>query len=135
MSALVLELRPNELMIINGAVIRFRTKTRVELHEKARFLFGKQVMMHDQADSPAKCIYFALQLAYVGSTEERRVGLATARRLIANSKAVSRSQIAREVLELALSAAEADDGYRSMQLGRQLIQHEERGRHAPDVVG
>ena len=59
MSNLVLELRQGEMMIVNGAPIRFRTKSRIELTAKARFLFGKQIMPPDQADSPARRIYFA----------------------------------------------------------------------------
>ena len=62
MSNLVLELRQGEVMIVNGAPIRFRTKSRIELTAKARFLFGKQIMPPDQADSPARRIYFALQI-------------------------------------------------------------------------
>ena len=75
MSNLVLELRQGEMMIVNGAPIRFRTKSRIELTAKARFLFGKQIMAPDQADSPARRIYFALQSAYIGSEEERARGL------------------------------------------------------------
>ena len=59
------------MMIVNGAPIRFRTKSRIELTAKARFLFGKQIMMPDQADSPARQIYFALQSAYIGIDGER----------------------------------------------------------------
>ena len=58
MSTLVLEIRPGEMMIVNGAAIRFRTKTRLELAARARFLFGKQIMPPDQADSPARRILF-----------------------------------------------------------------------------
>ena len=31
MSNLVLEIKPGEMMVVNGAAIRFRTKTRIEL--------------------------------------------------------------------------------------------------------
>ena len=75
MSNFVLELRQGEVMIVNGAPIRFRTKSRIELTAKARFLFGKQIMPPDQADSPARRIYFALQCAYIGTDEERAGGL------------------------------------------------------------
>ncbi len=75
MSTLVLELRQGELMIVNGAPIRFRTKSRIELTARARFLFGKQIMAPDQADTPARRIYFALQSAYIGTPEERTRGL------------------------------------------------------------
>ncbi len=79
MSALVLELRQGEMMIVNGAPIRFRTKSRIELAAHARFLFGKQIMAPDQCDSPARRIYFALQSAYIGTESERPKGLAAAR--------------------------------------------------------
>ncbi len=75
MSNLVLELRQGEVMIVNGAPIRFRTRSRIELTAKARFLFGKQIMPPDQVDSPARRIYFALQSAYIGSETEREAGL------------------------------------------------------------
>ena len=38
MPNLVLDLRDGEVMIINGAPIRFRTRSRIELTAKARFL-------------------------------------------------------------------------------------------------
>ena len=82
MSTLVLELRQGEMMIVNGAPIRFRTKSRIELTARARFLFGKQIMAPDQADSPARRIYFALQSAYIGTDEERARGVESARELI-----------------------------------------------------
>ena len=80
MSNLVLELRQGEVMIVNGAPIRFRTRSRIELTAKARFLFGKQIMPPDQVHSPARRIYFALQSAYIGSEPEREGGLDSARR-------------------------------------------------------
>ena len=53
MSILILELRQGDLMIINGAPIRFRSKTRIELGGTARFLFGKQILRPEEADTPA----------------------------------------------------------------------------------
>jgi flagellar protein FlbT len=90
MSNLVLELRQGEVMIVNGAPIRFRTKTRIELTAKARFLFGKQIMPPDQADSPARRIYFALQAAYIGTDDERGPGMAAARELVDAFRRVNR---------------------------------------------
>jgi len=133
MSNLVLELRQGEMMIVNGAPIRFRTKTRIELTAKARFLFGKQIMPPDQADSPARRIYFALQAAYIGTDEERGPGLEAARVLIGAFKAATTSALAREMLDRALDAAEADDCYRALKLVRRIIRHEDvvLGRAVP----
>lgn len=133
MSNLVLELRQGEVMIVNGAPIRFRTKSRIELTAKARFLFGKQIMPPDQADSPARRIYFALQSAYIGTEDEREQGLVAARSLIGEFQAATTSTLAREILNEALIAAEADDCYRALKLARRIIQHEDAtlGRAVP----
>ena len=125
MSNLVLELRQGEVMIVNGAPIRFRTKSRIELTAHARFLFGKQIMQPDQADSPARRIYFALQTAYIGVDEERPRGLLAARELIEQFKAATSSKLAGEILDRALSAAEADDCYSALKLARRIIRHED----------
>jgi flagellar protein FlbT len=125
MSNLVLELRSGEVMIVNGAPIRFRTKTRIELTAKARFLFGKQILPPDQVDSPARRIYFALQTAYIGAEEERAGGLDAARDLIAAFKAVTTSQLACAMLDRALFAAETDDCYQALKLARRIILHED----------
>lgn len=125
MSNLVLELRPGEMMIVNGASIRFRTKTRLELAARARFLFGKQIMPPDQADSPARQIYLALQTAYIGNDEEREAGLVRARELIEGFKGATTSALAREILDRAVRAAEADDCYQALRLTRRIIRHED----------
>lgn len=125
MSILVLELRQGEMMIINGAPIRFRTKTRVELTAHARFLFGKQIMSPDQADTPARRIYFALQCAYIGTDEERSSGLEAARGLIRAFQDATTSALARDILDRALEAAENDDCYQALKLARRIMRHED----------
>jgi flagellar protein FlbT len=125
MSNLVLELRQGEVMIVNGTPIRFRNKTRIELTAKARFLFGKQIMSPEQADSPARRIYFALQSAYIGVEEERTMGLTSARELIDHFKAATTSELAREILDKAINAADADNCYHALKLVRRIIRHED----------
>ena len=125
MSNLVLELRQGEVMIVNGAPIRFRTRSRIELTAKARFLFGKQIMAPDQAATPARRIYFALQSAYVGSETERETGMEAARRLIAAFHNATTSDLVRLILDQALVAAEEDDCYKALKLIRRIIQHED----------
>ncbi|MCQ8279105.1 flagellar biosynthesis repressor FlbT [Acetobacteraceae bacterium KSS8] len=71
MSHLVLELRPGETMLVNGAAIRFRNRCRVELVSKARFLFGKQILEdHDGASVPEQ-LYCAIQALYVGQADNQ----------------------------------------------------------------
>ena len=129
MSTLVLELRQGEVMIVNGAPIRFRTKARVELTAKARFLFGKQIMPPEQVFTPARQIYFAMQAAYIGDDEERAGGMESARRFVAAFKEATTSLLARDILDRALAAAEEDDCYKALKLIRRVIRHEDAVLH------
>jgi flagellar protein FlbT len=124
MSTLVLELRPGDLMVVNGASLRFRSRTRVELVAKARFLFGKQVMTPEGANTPSRRIYFALQCAYVGPEEEREAALADAHRLVAEFQEATTSAMARQLLERALAMAEQDEWYQALRLVRHVMRHE-----------
>ena len=58
MSTLVLELRQGEVMIVNGAPIRFRNQVTHRTHRKARFLFGKQIMPPETAATPGAAHLF-----------------------------------------------------------------------------
>lgn len=125
MSTLVLELRQGDLMVVNGAPIRFRNRTRIELTAKARFLFGKQLMTPEAANTPSRRIYFALQTAYIGDDDEREAGLTAARRLIGDFQAATTSTLARDLLDRALAAAEADECYSALKLVRRVMRHED----------
>jgi flagellar protein FlbT len=124
MSCLVLDLRAGEMLIVNGARIRFRSRARFELLTHARFVFGKQIMAPEEADTPARRFYLALQTAYVGATEERASGLESARALAPALNAATNSAVVREAVDSAVAAAEADDGFAALKLARLLVQHE-----------
>ncbi len=125
MSTLILELRQGETMIVNGAPIRFRTKSRIELTAHARFLFGKQIMSPSDANTPARRIYFALQTAYIGTDNEREAGLVAARNYVAAFQAATTSQLAYSILDRAIAAAESDQGYQALRLARRIMRHED----------
>jgi len=125
MSNLVLELRQGDMMVVNGAAIRFRTRTRIELTAHARFLFGRQIMSPQEADTPARRIYFALQTAYIGDEQERRHGMADAEVLIEEFKTATTSASAMALLDSALSCAKADKCYHALRLARRVVRHED----------
>jgi flagellar protein FlbT len=125
MSTLVLELRQGDMMVVNGAPVRFRNRARIELTAKARFLFGKQLMTPDMANTPARRIYFALQTAYIGDPEERIAGLAQAKALIADFREATTSSLARECLDRALTLMEEDQCYQALKFVRRVMRHEE----------
>lgn len=125
MSTLVLELRQGDMMIVNGAPMRFRNRARIELTARARFLFGKQLMTPEMANSPARRIYFALQTAYIGDHDERKIGLDLAQNLIKEFCEATTSDMVREILDRTLKAAEADQCYQALKLARRVMRHEE----------
>ncbi|HEY4252827.1 MAG TPA: flagellar biosynthesis repressor FlbT [Roseomonas sp.] len=133
MSTLVLELRQGDLMVVNGAPIRFRNRVRIELTAKARFLFGKQLMAPEAADTPARRIYFAMQTAYIGDETERERGFEAARGYIAAFQEATTSTLARELLERALAAAEADECYQALKLVRRVMRHEDAVLGLPPI--
>lgn len=125
MSSLVLELKSGDMMVINGAAIRFRTKTRLELASHARFLFGKQLMAPAEATTPARRIYCALQTAYIGTDEERAEALGAAQKLIAMFREATTSPTARLILDEIAEAANSDLSYQALKLTRRIIRHED----------
>jgi flagellar biosynthesis repressor protein FlbT len=124
MSALILELKQGESMILNGAVIRFKTRTRLELNTQARFLFGKQIMREEEATTPARKAYYALQQAYIGAEHERPASLATARTLIQALRDEAGPD-GRQAWELLLSASAEEAGFEALKLARQMIRAED----------
>jgi flagellar protein FlbT len=128
MSALILELKQGESMILNGAVIRFKTRTRLELNTQARFLFGKQILPEEEAITPAQKIYYAVQQAYIGADATRPEALAAARALIATQRDDAQHNNAdpalRERLEHILSILADNAGFEALKLARQLIRDE-----------
>ena len=124
MTALVLELKQGDLMILNGIPIRFRTKSKIELTEKARFLFGKQILRPDEVNSPARRIYYAFQTIYIGTDAEREAALETAQNLVEEFKSATTSNLAREILDTAMACASSDRCYDALKLARRIINHE-----------
>jgi flagellar protein FlbT len=125
MPGLVLELKQDDLIIINGAVIKFRMKSRFEINGRARFLFGKQILLPNELTTPARRIYFALQVAYVGHEDERAASLAEAKDLIAAFRSSTGSPLAHDLLDRMLRLAEQDESYEALKLARTVIRHED----------
>lgn len=63
--ALHITLRDGEKMIVNGAVIRAVGRTQFCLENTAAILRGRDVMTPEDADTPAKRLYFACMMAYI----------------------------------------------------------------------
>lgn len=60
-----ISLRNGEPVIVNGAVLRAVGRTDLVLENGATILRGREVMKPQDADSPAKQLYFACMMAYI----------------------------------------------------------------------
>lgn len=71
--ALKLSLKPDERLVINGAVIaNVDRRTTLIVHNKASILREKDILQEENVNSPAKRIYFPIMLMYMdqGSTDK-----------------------------------------------------------------
>jgi flagellar protein FlbT len=61
-----LNLRPYEQIMINGAVItNIRRRSFLAIHNHARIIPGKFILKEENAVTPVRRIYFAVQMAYI----------------------------------------------------------------------
>lgn len=70
--SLKVELKPGEKLLIGNCVVtNSDQRTRLFIDGKAPILREKDILTPDTADSPAKRIYFAVQLMYIDEDVER----------------------------------------------------------------
>lgn len=125
MTSLVLDLKADDLMIINGAPLRFCNKVRIELNGRARFLFGKQIMPPGHDTTPARRIYYAVQTAYIGYDHERSVAREQAHALCEDFASATTSPTIMRILEEVRRAVDDDRCYDALKLVRRVMRHED----------
>jgi flagellar protein FlbT len=68
--ALKLSLKPDEKLVINGAVIaNADRRTTLIVHNKASILREKDILQEEDVDTPAKRIYFPIMLMYMDQAQ------------------------------------------------------------------
>ncbi|AOX16109.1 flagellar biosynthesis repressor FlbT [Kozakia baliensis] len=125
MAGLGIRLSAGDKLIVNGAAIEFETDAHLRLANQVNFLFGKQIMGPQEATTPARRIYFALQTVHVGTLEEREAALRDACYFIDMFVAETTSHTARTLLAQTKQAAETGHGYQALRLARRIIRHED----------
>ena len=119
--ALIVNLHREGLLLINGAVLRFKDHAAVEIIGEARVLSGNRVMEAHEATTPIKQIYFALQTAYVGTEGQRPDALAQAKKLVEKFRGSNPPQGVYESLNQAMIMAESGDCYKALTQLRTLF--------------
>lgn len=119
--ALKVELKPQERIIIGTAVItNGDSRIRFYIEGDAAILREKDILTPTTADTPAKSIYFALQLMYLKPDVESHQQLYF--KLVSDflEAAPSSLQIVTTINELVL----AGDYYRALRTARDLVAYE-----------
>lgn len=125
MAGLGLRLASGDKLVINGAAVHFVSGAEIRLANRARFLFGRQIMAPSEATTPARRIYFAFQNAHVGEPEERAAALTEAELLCGMFRAETTSPACRALLDEALQAARGGQGYVALKIARRVMAHED----------
>lgn len=121
--ALVIHMKKDQRMIINGAVLENvsgRTVA-IAIKNEASILRSEDVLTADAADTPARRVYFALQCAYL-FPESQDEHLLNFRELLASYLQAAPS--AGEIASRIIGAIEAGNFYGALKLARSLIEHE-----------
>ena len=122
--ALVISLKPNEKLIISGAVIQngdLQTRFRVE--NTVSVLREKDILKENEADTPAKRLYFLIQLVYIDEPDRagyERHFWAGIREFI--QAAPSAGRLIHDICDSFLDK----QYYRSLKAAKKLIQYESR---------
>lgn len=70
---LKINVKPGEKFVVNGAVMVAGKKgASLVLQNEATILLGKDIMQEEEANSPAKRIYFSILLMYLDQNEAER---------------------------------------------------------------
>jgi len=112
-------LRPNEKVIINGAVIGSGDRPgSFYLYNTANFLRGREVLKEEQIDSAEKKLYFIIQLIYI-FPEDSAVNFVRFSAALEEVRA-SRPEAAEQLDEIAGNVG-TNNYYRALKLCRKLF--------------
>lgn len=119
--ALIIDLKPAERIIIGHALITNDTmRTRLHIEGDAPILREKDIMREEDADTPAKKIYFIVQLMYLSSTPEKMHKLYFDLVKDLQNAAPTSTLFFMKINDHLLNG----DYYKAMKEARQLMEHE-----------
>jgi flagellar protein FlbT len=121
---LKLSLRPGERFVVNGAVVQNGDRrAALVLQNKASVLREKDIMQQEEADTPAKRIYFPIMLMYLDETGRDKAYQEFAARLAEFMGAVMDPVVLAECIGVSKEVMGAEY-YRALMRCRKLIQYE-----------
>jgi len=121
---LKLSLRPGEKFVVNGAVVQNGDRrAALVLQNKASVLREKDIMQAEEADSPAKRIYFQIMLMYLDEQGREKAYGEFAARLAEFMGAVRDPAVLAECIGVSKEVM-SGEYYRALMRCRKLISYE-----------
>jgi flagellar biosynthesis repressor protein FlbT len=123
--ALKLSLKPGERFVVNGAVLQNGDRRAVLLlQNKASILREKDIIQPEEANSPAKRIYFPIMMMYLAPAEANKYYDEFVLRLNEFMGAVLSTDILKECVSLSREVMAADY-YKALSRCRKLLAFEQ----------
>jgi flagellar protein FlbT len=126
MGGLRLKLRPNERVLINGAVVE-NGRTQVELRvltPETKILRLRDALHPDRIDTPTKRVCYIAQLVVAGEVRPEEAISQFVRGVVA-LKQVFLDPGSQTTMDQAIQFARASNFYKAMQCMRRILQYEE----------
>ena len=119
---LLIDLKPGEKVIINGAVIENAgANTKLRIHNESNILRQKEILTNDDIATPAARVYFCLQCAYIFPDKRDHYMKLFAHYLVEYMEACpSAVDIGEEIR----NEVAAELYYRALKSSRKLLKHE-----------
>jgi flagellar biosynthesis repressor protein FlbT len=122
---LKLSLKPNEKIVLNGAVVQNGDRrTTLLLQNKASVLREKDIMQPDEADTPARRIYLPVMLMYLHGQESPEQYNEFALRMTEFMGAVRNPDVLAECVGVSRDVM-AGDYYKALTKCRKLMEYEQ----------
>jgi flagellar biosynthesis repressor protein FlbT len=130
---LKLSLRPGERFVVNGAVVQNGDRRgALVLQNKASVLREKDIMQAEDANTPARRIYFPIMMLYLDQGDRDLLYGEFAQRLAEFMGAVRNPQVLAECVSVSRDVM-AGDYYKALMRCRRLIGYEEDRLGTMDV--
>lgn len=122
---LKVSLRAGERVIVNGALISADSPTSLVFHNRVTMILERQILRPENANTPSRRIYFAIQNAYVADEAERPAWLEQARAFISDLEGATTQRSVKDRLAHVRAKLDAFEFYPAMREARELFAHDD----------
>ena len=133
---LKLSLKPGEKFVLNGAVVQNGDRRGVlVLQNKASVLRKKDIMQAEEANSPARRVYFAVMMMYLDEPSAARYYEEFAHRMSEFMSVISNTDVLTDCVSISKYVM-GREYYKALMTSRRLVEYEDEriGKHVASGV-